>query len=131
MLCVLILYISGGNYSLKSTPKDRLFKKLFMATLFILRVFARNLPRGHRQRNIFRTLFWCLHSILIIIAEEKKYFIVIGKCFCETIKTPIVFMTTEKKQKYSKAIKNIVCLEMVLNLYPQNADNNLKKKRKL
>ena len=28
MLCVLILYISGGTYSLKSTPNDRIFEKL-------------------------------------------------------------------------------------------------------
>ena len=28
MLCVLILYISGGFYSYKSTPKDRFFEKL-------------------------------------------------------------------------------------------------------
>ena len=29
MLFVLILYISGGIYSLKSTPNDRFFEKLF------------------------------------------------------------------------------------------------------
>ena len=46
MLCVLILYISGG------TPNDR-FEKLFMAILFTLRVFARNLLRGNRRRNTF------------------------------------------------------------------------------
>ena len=33
MLCVLILYISGGTYSLKLTPNDRFFEKLFM-TIF-------------------------------------------------------------------------------------------------
>ena len=32
MLCVLIWYINGGTYSLKSTPNDRFFEKLFMAT---------------------------------------------------------------------------------------------------
>ena len=37
MLCVLILYISGGSYNLKSTPNDR-FEKLLMAILFTLRV---------------------------------------------------------------------------------------------
>ena len=58
MLYVLILYISGGTYSLKSTPNDR-FEKLFMAILFTLRVFARNLLRENRQRNTFRILFWC------------------------------------------------------------------------
>ena len=60
MLCVLILYISGGTYSLKSTPNYRFFKKLFMEILFTFRVFARNLLRGNRQRNIFHILFWCL-----------------------------------------------------------------------
>ena len=28
MLCVLIIYISGGTYSLKSTPNDKFFEKL-------------------------------------------------------------------------------------------------------
>ena len=42
-LSVLILYIRGGTYSLKSTPNDRFFEKLFMGILFTLRVFARNL----------------------------------------------------------------------------------------
>ena len=31
VVCVLILYLSGGTYSLKSTPNDRFFEKLFMA----------------------------------------------------------------------------------------------------
>ena len=57
---VCVLYISGGTYSLKSTPNDRFFEKLFMAVLIILRVFARNLLRGNRRRNTFRILFWCL-----------------------------------------------------------------------
>ena len=35
MLCVLIINISGGTYSLKSTPNDR-FEKLFMAILFMV-----------------------------------------------------------------------------------------------
>ena len=33
-LCALILYISGGTYSLKSTPNDKFFEKVFMAILF-------------------------------------------------------------------------------------------------
>ena len=62
MLCVLILYISGGTYSLKSTPNDRFFffEKLFMEILFTLRVFARNQLRRNRRRNTFRISFWCL-----------------------------------------------------------------------
>ena len=60
MLCVLILCISGGTYSLKSTPNDRFFEKLFIVILFTLRVSARNLLRGNRRRNNFHILFWCL-----------------------------------------------------------------------
>ena len=46
----------------KSTPNDRFFEKIFMALSLTLRVrvFARNLLRGNRQRNAFRILFWCL-----------------------------------------------------------------------
>ena len=62
MLCMLILYISGRTYSLKSTPNDKfLFLRNFSwQFLFTLRVFARNLLRGNRQRNTFRIFFWCL-----------------------------------------------------------------------
>ena len=60
MLCVLILYISGGTYSLMSTPNDGFFEKIFMAILFILRVFARTLLRENRRWNTFRISFWCL-----------------------------------------------------------------------
>ena len=37
--------------------KRQIFEKLFMAILFTLRVFARNLLRGNRRSNIFRILF--------------------------------------------------------------------------
>ena len=60
-MCVLFLFISGGTYSLKLTANSNiLFVKLFMAILFTLRVFARNLLRGNRRRNTFCILFWCL-----------------------------------------------------------------------
>ena len=46
---------------LKSTPNGRFFEKLFMAILFPLRVFARNLLRGNSRRNTFNIFFfWCL-----------------------------------------------------------------------
>ena len=58
---MLILYISGGIYSLKSTPNDRLFLRNFSwQFLFTLRIFARNLLRGNRRRNTFRISIWCL-----------------------------------------------------------------------
>ena len=34
ILRVLIIYISGGTYSLKSTPNDRFVETLFLALLF-------------------------------------------------------------------------------------------------
>ena len=44
--------MSGGTYSLKLSPNDRFFERLFMAVLFTLIVFEKNLLRGSR-RNIF------------------------------------------------------------------------------
>ena len=62
MLRALILFISGGTYSLKTTPNDRFFEKLFMAVFITLRVFARNLLRGNRRRSnfwiFFRRISW-------------------------------------------------------------------------
>ena len=56
MLCVLILYLSGKTYSLKPTPNDRFFEKLFMGILFTLRVFARNL--AEERHFVFRFDVW-------------------------------------------------------------------------
>ena len=53
-------YVVCFLWSLKSTPNDRFFEKLFIAILFTLRAFARNLMRGNRQRNTFCISFWCL-----------------------------------------------------------------------
>ena len=54
MLCALILYVSGGIYSLTSTPNAIFLRNFFIAgILFTLRVFARNLLRDNRRRNIF------------------------------------------------------------------------------
>ena len=47
-------YILGYcNTSVRSTPNDRIFGKLFLAVSFTLKVLARNLLRGRRRRNIF------------------------------------------------------------------------------
>ena len=46
MMCLLILCMSGGNYSLKSTPNDRFFKKIFMAILICSQSF---LPENCRE----------------------------------------------------------------------------------
>ena len=51
MLCLL---------QFKVDSERQIFEKLFMAILFTLRVFARDLLRGNRRRNNFCISFWCL-----------------------------------------------------------------------
>ena len=53
MLCMLILHVSGGTYSLTLTPNDRFLRNFFMTSLLTLRVFARNLLRENGRKNIF------------------------------------------------------------------------------
>ena len=60
LVWVIIIQFPDKTYSLRSTPNDRFFEKLFMAILFTLRVFVRNLLRRNRRRNTFRISFWCL-----------------------------------------------------------------------
>ena len=55
--CALILYVSGGTYSLKSTSNYRFLRNFFMAALFTFRVFARNLLIGNCRRNSFFSYF--------------------------------------------------------------------------
>ena len=47
MLCMLILYISGGTYNLKSTSNDRFLEELLIAILFYSQSFRQ------RRENIF------------------------------------------------------------------------------
>ena len=60
IVCVNFIH-ERRDLQLKSTPNDRFFKKLFMAISFTLWIFARNLLRGSRQRNIFIFPCWCLN----------------------------------------------------------------------
>ena len=39
VVCVLILYISGETYSLKSTPNDKFFENLFHGSFYLLSEF--------------------------------------------------------------------------------------------
>ena len=61
---VCVGYVSERTYSLKATPNDRFFDKLFLAIIFTLRIFGRNLLKGSCRRNTFRVLFWCLALVL-------------------------------------------------------------------
>ena len=53
MLCVLILYICGRTYSLKSTPKDRFFEKLFMAIYIYSQRFCQKSAERKSPKNTF------------------------------------------------------------------------------
>ena len=69
MLCALILYVNAETYSSTSTSNDIFLRNFFMAGLFTLRVFARNLLRGSRLWNIFhiskshQNFWWLLRLI--------------------------------------------------------------------
>ena len=52
MLCVLILYINGRTYSLKSTPNNRFFEKLFMAGFYLLPEFLPEICREEIAEEI-------------------------------------------------------------------------------
>ena len=63
--------MSGGTYSLISTPNVRFLSSFFMSILFTLRVFARNLLRGSGPWNIFSyfrfdvwPVIWTTHHVL-------------------------------------------------------------------
>ena len=53
MLCVINLYISRGNFSLRMSPNDRSLRNFFMKILFLSQSFWHNLLRGCRQRKFF------------------------------------------------------------------------------
>ena len=57
---MLILYISGGTYSLKSTPNDRFFEKLFMAIFIDSQSFCQKSAERKSPKKYFSYLIWCL-----------------------------------------------------------------------
>ena len=60
MLCVLILYISGGTYNLKSAPNDRFFEKLFMAIFIYFESFCQKSAERKSAKKYF--LYFVLMS---------------------------------------------------------------------
>ena len=60
MLCVLILYMSGGTYSLKSTPNDRFFEKLFHGHFIYSQSFCQKSAEGKSPKKYF--LYFVLMS---------------------------------------------------------------------
>ena len=59
-VCVLILYINGETYILKSTPNDRLFDKLFMAICIYSQSFCHKSAERKSLKEYF--LYFVLMS---------------------------------------------------------------------
>ena len=142
MLCVLILYISGGTYSLKSTANDRFFEKLFMTIIITVRVFARNLLRGNRRRNTFRILFWCLacgsypgftsnkptHYLLdygdfvfnLVLIGYLEYFILGSKTPAIILISVLGHLCTTKNYAASRLLDSFLLLGSVRKRFPKS-----------
>ena len=91
MLCVLLLYMSGGTYSLKSTPNDRLFRIFYMTILFTLTIFA---ERQSPKKYLF-CLTWGLNCSL-------NAFNVLSENYIKT-KKKVDFINKEKKGEHLSA----------------------------
>ena len=59
LVCVNFIH-EWRHLQFKIDSERQIFEKLVMAILFTLRVFARNLLRRSRRRNIFIFSYWCL-----------------------------------------------------------------------
>ena len=59
IVCVNFIY-NGRDLQFKVKSELQIFWETFHSNLFTFRIFARNLLRGNRRRNIFCILFWCL-----------------------------------------------------------------------
>ena len=70
ILCAVILYNERRDLQFKVDSEQQIFKQLFIWILFTFRVFARNLLRGSRWRNIF---FFIFHFIWDGWAEYKSH----------------------------------------------------------
>ena len=80
MLCALILYVSGGTLLFNVDSERQILRNFFTARLFTLRVFARNLLREIRQRNIFHISFLMTDlgyepKLLRLISRHTTYWI--------------------------------------------------------
>ena len=53
MLCVLILYISGGTHSLTSIPNDRFLEKLIMAIFIYSQSFCQKSAERKSMKKYF------------------------------------------------------------------------------
>ena len=70
MLCVLILYMSGGTHSVDAVRQ--FFEKFSMTILYFLRVSARNLLRGSRWRNIIQRTYRFLRPSKLLLGNYKS-----------------------------------------------------------
>ena len=101
IVCVLILYKSGRTYSLKSTPSDRLFEKLFKAILFTLQSFCRKSAERKSPKKYF--WYFVLMSGLRVEPWFYGYFQQLMKksCSCWTLWSKFLKPVRNALRKYS------------------------------
>ena len=73
MLCVLILYISGGTHSLKSTPNDRFFEKLFMAIFIYSLSFFQKSSERKSPKKYFSYFVLMFGLAIRLIRQHTTY----------------------------------------------------------
>ena len=70
-LPALILYLSGGTCSLKSTSNDRFLRSFSQQFYFTLRIFARNLQRGNRLVKYFHIFVFLMSDLEFDLGPSK------------------------------------------------------------
>ena len=106
---VLIFYMSGGTYSLKSILGDWFFKYLFMAILFTFTVFVSNLLIGSRWRNIY------LYCYVVTFLKTFKFEFINCKQSKNNTSMCLIFL-------FSLLYTLFMC-PTVSNLYSKNYNN--------
>ena len=87
----------------KSIPNDRFMRNFFMAILFALRLFARNLLRGSRRRNIFIFWYWCLTWDLNLgLTSYKPTHYLLDHDDLNTTRVYKILTTQERVQRVTK-----------------------------
>ena len=69
MLCALTLYMNGGTYSLKSTPKHKFFEELFLAIFIYSQTFCQK-SAGRKSPKKYFSYFLLMSGLAL---EPRRY----------------------------------------------------------
>ena len=102
LCCVLVLYMTGGTYSLKWTSNDRFFLILFMANFIFFRVSASCLPF-----SLTLVINLRLRGLLVLLWDQIVYDIFVQfpiNCLCFATKFPINPNVTQAKNDSLRSV---------------------------